>query len=147
MLFSRRRMARRQEPGRCRRPSGGSCSTKLAEPHFGLNFDPSHLIWQHIDSCRAASASSASASSTSTPRTRASTRTSSIEHGILGLGWHTPKLPGLGDVDWGQFFAALTDAGYRGPVCIEVEDRAYEGSLADRKRRLRQSKRFLEQWV
>ena len=53
---------------------------------------------------------------------------------MLGLGWHTPKLPGLGDVKWGEFFAALTDAGYNGPVCIEVEDRAYEGSLADRKR-------------
>ena len=66
------------------------------------------------------------------------------EVGMLGLGWHTPKLPGLGDVDWGQFFAALTDAGYDGPVCIEVEDRAYEGSLADRKRSLRQSRKFLE---
>ena len=42
--------------------------------------------------------------------------------------------------------AALTDAGYRGPVCIEVEDRAYEGSLADRKRSLRQSRKFLEQF-
>ena len=42
------------------------------------------------------------------------------------------------------FFAALTDVGYTGPVCIEVEDRAYEGSLEDRKRALTQSKRFLE---
>ncbi len=67
--------------------------------------------------------------------------------GILGLGWHTPKLPGLGDVDWGRFFSALTDAGYQGAVCIEVEDRAFEGSRADRLRALRQSKRFLEQFV
>jgi sugar phosphate isomerase/epimerase len=66
---------------------------------------------------------------------------------VLGLGWHTPKLPGLGDVDWGALFSALTDAGYRGPVCIEVEDRTYEASLEDRKRALRQSKRFLEQYV
>jgi sugar phosphate isomerase/epimerase len=50
-------------------------------------------------------------------------------------------------VDWSSFFAALTDAGYRGPVCIEVEDRAYEGSLEDRKRALRQSKRFLEPFM
>jgi sugar phosphate isomerase/epimerase len=69
------------------------------------------------------------------------------EVGALGVTWHTPKLPGMGDVPWGPFFSALTDAGYKGPVCIEVEDRAYEGSLADRKRSLRQSKRFLEQWV
>ena len=66
---------------------------------------------------------------------------------MLGLGWHTPKLPGLGDVAWGPLFSALTDAGYRGPVCVEVEDRAYEGSLADRQRALRQSKRFLEQFT
>jgi sugar phosphate isomerase/epimerase len=57
-----------------------------------------------------------------------------------------PKLPGLGDVDWAAYFAALTDVGYNGPVCIEVEDRAYEGSLDDRKRSLRQSRRFLERY-
>ena len=51
------------------------------------------------------------------------------------------------DVPWGAVFSALTDAGYRGAVCIEVEDRAYEGSLSDRQRALRQSKRFLEQFM
>ena len=65
----------------------------------------------------------------------------------MGLAWHTPKLPGLGDVDWGAFFSALTDAGYQGAVCIEVEDRAYEGSLELRKKSLRQSKRYLEQFM
>src|SRR5262249_12733423 len=69
------------------------------------------------------------------------------EQGVMGLGWHTAKLPGLGDVDWGRFFSALSDTGYRGPVCVEVEDRAYEGSLDNRKRALRQSRRFLEQFI
>ena len=63
------------------------------------------------------------------------------------LEYHTPKLPGLGEVRWGAFFAALTDAGYKGPVCVEVEDRAYEGSLEDRKRALRQSALFLRQFM
>jgi sugar phosphate isomerase/epimerase len=69
--------------------------------------------------------------------------------GILAppLAYHTPKLPGLGSVRWGDFFAALTDARYNGPVCVEVEDRAYEGSLADRERALRQSAAFLRQFV
>ena len=67
--------------------------------------------------------------------------------GSQGLGWHTPKLPGLGDVDWGRFFSALTDTGYDGPVCVEVEDRAYEGSLEARKRSLRQSRKFLQQFM
>ncbi|MCC6353259.1 MAG: sugar phosphate isomerase/epimerase, partial [Verrucomicrobiae bacterium] len=53
-------------------------------------------------------------------------------------------LPGLGEVPWGEFFAALTGIGYAGDVNIEVEDRAYERSIEDRKRALRQSKRFLQ---
>ena len=44
-------------------------------------------------------------------------------------------------------FSALNEACYRGPVCIEVEDRAFEGSLEDRKRALRQSKRPRCIWV
>lgn len=40
----------------------------------------------------------------------------------------SPKLPGLGDVDWGRYVSALTDIGYDGFTCIEVEDKAFEGS-------------------
>ncbi|MFZ2880799.1 MAG: hypothetical protein WA009_14760, partial [Phototrophicaceae bacterium] len=69
------------------------------------------------------------------------------DRGILGLKWHTPKLPGLGSVNWGAFYSALSDTGYDYAVCIEVEDRAYEGSLDDRKRALTQSKRYLEQFM
>jgi len=50
-------------------------------------------------------------------------------------------------VDWGRFFSALTDAGYDGPVCIEVEDRAFEATLEKRKAALRQSAAFLRQFV
>ena len=66
---------------------------------------------------------------------------------MLGPGLAHAEAAGPGRRDWGPFFSALTDAGYDGPVCVEVEDRAYEGSLADRKRSLRQSRRFLEQFV
>ncbi len=44
------------------------------------------------------------------------------------MGWQGPRLPGLGDVDWGKFFAALTAAGYDYVVSIEHEDRVFEGS-------------------
>ncbi len=69
--------------------------------------------------------------------------------GILGtpLQFHTPKLPGLGDVDWGRFFSLLTETDYRGPVCVEVEDRPYEESLGTRKASLRQSCRYLSQFT
>jgi len=71
------------------------------------------------------------------------------EVGILAhpLQYHTPKLPGLGDVNWGRFFSVLSDIGYDGPVCIEVEDRAYEKSRATRQASLKQSGRFLRQFV
>jgi sugar phosphate isomerase/epimerase len=65
----------------------------------------------------------------------------------MDFGWNSPKLPGLGDVNWPDFFAALTHIRYTGPVCIEVEDAAYEGSLEDRQRALAQSKRFLKNFV
>ncbi|MBN1561723.1 sugar phosphate isomerase/epimerase, partial [candidate division KSB1 bacterium] len=61
--------------------------------------------------------------------------------------YHTPKLPGLGDVDWSEFFSALTDVGYNGPVCVEVEDRAYEGDLERRKASLVQSYNYLKQFI
>ncbi|MBN2450638.1 MAG: sugar phosphate isomerase/epimerase, partial [Lentisphaeria bacterium] len=69
--------------------------------------------------------------------------------GILAtpLEYHVPKLPGLGEVDWGRFFSVLGETGYDGPVCIEVEDRAYEGSLESRQAALRQSARYLRQFV
>ena len=69
------------------------------------------------------------------------------EVGILEypLEYHTPKLPGLGDVNWGQFFSVLSDVGYQGAVCIEVEDRAYEETLERRRASLVQSGSFLKQ--
>lgn len=113
---------------------------------LGLNFDPSHLVWQFIDCPRAVREFGPNIVHVHAKDERIDPdRLYAV--GALGLGWHTPKLPGLGDVKWGEFFAALTDTGYAGPVCIEVEDRAYEGSLAARKRALRQSRKYLEQFV
>jgi len=115
---------------------------EIPSPHFGLNFDPSHLIWQHIDYVRCVREFGNRFFHVHAKDARLDPERV-YEVGILGLNWHTPKLPGMGDVDWGRFFSALTDAKYNGPVCVEVEDRAYEGSLEDRKRSLRQSRRFL----
>jgi len=121
---------------------------EIPSPSFGLNYDPSHLVWQQMDPVKpirdfASRIFHVHAKDVRVDRDRLN------EVGILAtpLEYHTPKLPGLGEVDWPAFFAALTDAGYTGPVCIEVEDRAYEGSLEDRKRALIQSKRFLESYM
>ena len=72
----------------------------------GMNYDPSHLVWQMID------------------------RDGLYERGIMspGIGWQIPRMPGLGEVDWNAFFSGLYRAGYDGPVVIEHEDRRFEGS-------------------
>src|SRR5438128_152414 len=110
----------------------------IPDASFGLNYDPSHMIWQQMDEVQpirdfAARLHHIHAKDARLDRQRLN------EVGILAVpnAYHTPKLPGLGDVRWGAFFAALTDAGYRGPVCIELEDRAYEGSVDDVERGLR----------
>ena len=45
---------------------------------------------------------------------------------------------------WGQWIGALTDAGYNGPVCVEVEDEAFTDTLEGRKRSLRISRNVLQ---
>ena len=59
----------------------------------------------------------------------------------------SPKLPGLGDVDWGRYVSALTDIGYQGYSCIEVEDKAFENSRERILDSIRISKRYLSQFV
>jgi sugar phosphate isomerase/epimerase len=118
---------------------------KFPGGRVGLNFDPSHLVWQFIDVGRAVREFGPHLVHVHAKDERID-RERLHQVGVMGLGWHKPKLPGLGDVNWGEFFAALTDSGYRGPVCIEVEDRAFERDLADRKRSLRQSKKYLDQF-
>ena len=61
--------------------------------------------------------------------------------------WHSPKLPGLGGVDFAAFCSALNDIRYTGPACIEVEDRAYEGSIEDVKSGIEQSYRYMRQFL
>jgi sugar phosphate isomerase/epimerase len=69
--------------------------------------------------------------------------------GILAspLEYHSPKLPGLGDIDWGRFISALTDIRYEGHAVIEVEDKAFEASLEARKYAIRQSRDFVHPFI
>jgi sugar phosphate isomerase/epimerase len=121
---------------------------EIPDEHFGLNYDPSHLIWQQMDEI-APIEEFASRLRHTHAKDALLDRRKLDRVGILAvpLAYHTPKLPGLGNVRWGQFFAALTNAGYSGPVCVEVEDRAYEHDLDGRKRALRQSNMYLRQFM
>ncbi|MHC4583705.1 MAG: sugar phosphate isomerase/epimerase family protein [Planctomycetota bacterium] len=121
---------------------------EIPSRYFGLNYDPSHLVWQFMDYIK--------------PIYEFKNRIFHVhikdaklmreqlnDVGILAnpLLFHSPKLPGLGDVDWGRFFSALTDIGYNGSACVEVEDRSYEGSLKMRKQSLIQSREYLRQFL
>ena len=63
------------------------------------------------------------------------------------LEYMSPKIPGLGDVDWGKYVSALTDIGYDGYTCIEIEDKSFEDSKEKVENSLIISKRYLEQYV
>lgn len=120
----------------------------IPSPAFGLNFDPSHCIWLQIDYLAPLREFRDRLHHVHAKDVRLD-RVRLDQVGVMATPneYHTPKLPGLGDVDWGKFFSTLTDVGYDGPVCVEVEDRAYEGSLARRRASLVQSERFLRQYV
>lgn len=95
----------------------------------GMNFDPSHLVWQMIDRARFIR-------EFGPYMLHVHAKDLMIDHdglyerGILsaGIGWQVPRMPGLGDVDWSGFFSGLYRAGYDGSVIIEHEDRRFEGS-------------------
>lgn len=120
----------------------------IPSDYFGLNYDPSHMVLQHMDYL-------APMRNFSAKMFHIHAKDLRIDRHILDeVGvwahpnlWHTPKLPGLGDVDWAKFVATLHDIGYDGPVCVEVEDRAFEGDLERRLLSLRQSCGYLRQYI
>jgi sugar phosphate isomerase/epimerase len=120
----------------------------IPSPSFGLNFDPSHFVWQQMDYLKPLREFKERIFHVHAKDARLD-RDRLDDVGILAapLDYHRPKLPGLGDVDWGRFLSVLSDTGYDGPVCVEVEDRAYEGSLQRRQQALRQSLRYLKSFA
>ncbi len=116
----------------------------LPSASFGLNYDPSHLLWLGIDPIQPLFEFAERIFHVHAKDVRVDRRRLE-DVGILAfpLEYHVPKLPGRGDLNWGHFCAALSEIGYEGPICVEVEDRAYEGSLESRRESLRQSARFL----
>lgn len=101
----------------------------IPDPHFGLTLDPSHLVWQFIDYVRVVYEFKDRIFHVHAKDMQID-REMLYQDGILGLGfrWQIPRLPGLGEVDWARFIAALYAVGYKGAVCIEHEDRSFEGS-------------------
>ena len=96
--------------------------------NFGLNLDPSHLVWQFIDYERAVREFGPRIHHVHAKDMEID-RDGLFEQGVMsaGVGWQIPRLPGLGEIDWGRFIAALYRVGYQGAISIEHEDRSFEG--------------------
>ena len=120
----------------------------LPYDNFGINYDPSHFVWQQIDYIK--------------PLYEFKDKIFLVHYkdiklmhdkladvGIMAypLEYMKPKIPGLGDINWGRFVSALTDIGYQGDTCIEIEDKAFEGTLDDSKRAVRQAAAYLRNFV
>ena len=120
----------------------------LDSPNLGINYDPSHFVWQQIDYIR--------------PIYEFRDKIFHIHYkdikvyrdkladvGIMAtpLEYMSPKIPGLGDVDWGRYVSALTDIGYQGCSCIEVEDKSFEGSIEEAKKAILLSRNYLRNFV
>ncbi len=121
---------------------------EIPSKNLGLNYDPSHMVWQHMDYIKPLLEFADRIFHVHAKDVRIEyDRLDSVGIMATPLEYHKPKLPGLGDVDWGRFISVLGDVGYNGPVCIEVEDRAYEKTLETRKDALRQSATFLRQFI
>jgi sugar phosphate isomerase/epimerase len=121
---------------------------EIPSENFGLNYDPSHLVWQFMDYVKPIYEFRNRIFHVHIKDAKVM-RDQLDDVGVLAtpLSFHRPKLPGLGDVDWGRFFSALTDIGYKGAACVEVEDRSYEGSLKVRKQSLVQSREYVKQFL
>jgi len=99
----------------------------IPDMNFGLNLDPSHLVWQMIDYVRVVYEFRDRIFHVHAKDLRID-REQLYQRGVLslGMGWEIPRLPGLGDVNWTQFISALYGVGYDYVVSIEHEDRAFE---------------------
>lgn len=120
----------------------------IPSPNFGLNFDPSHYVWQGMDYIKTIYDFKDRLFHVHFKDIKLYPE-KLAECGTMAypLDYMSPKLPGLGDVDWGRFVSALNDIRYSGDAVIEVEDKAFEGSREDILKSIRLSKRYLDNFI
>lgn len=95
--------------------------------NLGINYDPSHFVWQMIDYVEPVYEFKDKIFHVHFKDLKV-LKSKLNQVGILAypLDFMAPKLPGLGDVNFSRFVSALTDIGYNGYACVEVEDRSFE---------------------
>ena len=85
----------------------------IPSDHFGLNFDPSHFVWQQMDYVKAVRDFKDKIFHVHFKDIKLK-KEKLAEYGVLAypLSYMEPKIPGLGDVNWGNFVSELTQIGY-----------------------------------
>ena len=120
----------------------------IPSDYFGLNYDPSHFVWQQIDYIRPLYEFKSKIFHVHYKDIKVyPEKLADVGTMAYPLDYMSPKLPGLGDVDWGKYVSALTDIGYDGATCIEIEDKAFEGSNEKRLDSLKLSYKYMRQFV
>lgn len=116
----------------------------IPSDHFGLNYDPSHFILQQMDPAAPLKEFASKLFHLHAKDVRIDAAALQ-EVGIFALPkeWHQPRIPGFGEIDWGHFMGSLMEAGYDGPVCVEVEDDTFGKTLAGRQNALKVSRNIL----
>ncbi|TDF93737.1 sugar phosphate isomerase/epimerase family protein [Paenibacillus piri] len=105
--------------------------------HFGLNYDPSHLVWLGIDYLRALTEFGERINHCHGKDTEI-IREDLYEFGVVAPTFGTKyydsggfwryTIPGHGEVDWAKVAVRLDRLGYNGPICIELEDHRFRGT-------------------
>lgn len=122
--------------------------SEIESDYFGLDYDPSHLVWQRMNYLKPIYDFKEKIYHFHIKDAKFY-QDKYDESGIFAppLEYHSPKLPGRGDIQWGKVITALKDIGYSGAIVIEVEDREYEGSLQARLDSILLSRNFMKQFV
>jgi len=120
---------------------------EIDSEYFGITYDPSHFVWQRMDYIK--------------PIYEFRDKIKNVhlkdakfyadkydDAGMFAnpLEYHSPKLPGLGDIDWGRVMSALTDIKFKGSALIEVEDRSFEDTQDDILDAVKISKNYMSQF-
>lgn len=120
----------------------------LDSEYLGLNYDPSHFVWQQIDYIQPLYEFKEKIFHVHYKDIKVyQEKLNDVGTMAVPLSYMSPKLPGLGDVDWGKYVSALTDIGFDGYSCIEIEDKAFENSYETVKKSVALSTHYLRNFV
>lgn len=120
----------------------------LPSANLGLNFDPSHYVWQQLDYIKTIYDFKDKIFHIHFKDIKLY-QDKLAECGVLAypLDYMSPKIPGLGDVNWSAFVSALNDIRFNGDAVIEVEDKAFESCREDVLKSIELSKRYLKNYI